>query len=99
MLITNQKSIIDIHSKKKKRDFPGDPGVKTSRFHHREQVLIPGWGTRSCMSHGAAKKEKKENEPKQNTKIVIKEKRKDTKKNPQKPPKKPNKKSKTVKWQ
>ena len=59
------------------RDFPGGPGVKTSCFHHREQVLIPGWGTRVLHVTWCGQKEKKENEPKQNTKIVIKEKRKD----------------------
>ena len=38
-------------------DFPGGPVVKAPYFHHRSASSIPGWGTRSCMTQGMAKKD------------------------------------------
>lgn len=39
------------------QDLPGGPVVKAPYFHHRGASSILGWGTRSCMPGGIAKKD------------------------------------------
>ena len=39
------KGLCFLTSHHEKRDFPGDPAVKTPNFHCRVCGLIPGWGT------------------------------------------------------
>ena len=36
----------DVKKKKRSRDFPGGPGVKSPPFNVGDISLIPGWGTK-----------------------------------------------------
>ena len=49
--------------KKKKKEFPGSPAVRTRHFHCQDPGQIPGWGTKIPQAHNMTKI-KEQTEPK-----------------------------------